>query len=1057
MKTVQSILRAGAAIISITTSAAYAASPAPARSAITLAPATLEQSLNALSRQSGVQILYDPALLRGKKAPAVKGAASLEGALTTLLRPAGLSWQKRGNAVLIVQGGSAGNLAANETPPERRTGASTDTVAQTDEATAEAIVVTGSRIARPELESPMPVTVTDFAEARRFGRNSVIDALQLVPAIAPGSSNYDTGGASKTGYGIDAINLRNLGTNRSLALLDDQRRVSGAAASSTVNMKMIPAAMIDRIEVVTGGAAAIYGADAVTGAVNVITRKDFKGLNISAYQGISQYGDAPERNISLVTGGKSADGRARFILGGTYSKIGAVTAEDRDFSRKRLNYLANPANKGPSDGVPDQLLVRDFVSNFTSNAPTFYIANNKTSYVYCDNKLSPITYLRPFGAPSASSGGDGSTSVCNKNLLSTAVLRNKDETFSAIGKFEYDVSDSITYTARLEYGRIKAFSQETAYRDDYRTIFVAPYGGPVGYTDNPYMPASIRDLLGSFGLKSINIDQVYSNWPPLVREEDRESITIGQNLSGKITPAINWKAFYQWGRATDDITIFNYPLRTQLRAARDDIADPVTGQPICRDAAARAAGCVPINMFSRDPLSAEQKAYILANRRGREITKQQIFGGSMNGKIVTLPGGDAFFAIGAEHRKESAQRIEDPLALNGELSHSAAQWPVSAPFKATIKVTEAYGELVVPIIRDKPLLRRLEVEGAYRYSKYSTFGSTDTWKVGASWSPFAGMTIRGVRSRSVRVPNFGELYAPITSSGSGSQGDPCLDGNYNNNPIRAANCAALGITTPLPYYTNSLVVTGGGNPNLKPETSNSYTIGMVLQPRFLPRFDLTLDYWNIDIKNIITSYSVSQTANLCVDLPSLDNQFCPLITRDAQHQIVAISTQLLNAALMQTDGLDIGLNYRIPLGDGQLRFGVNASYLLRRKIQNIPGVASSIVKYAGGYTDPHFRGSLVTGYSNGGFDISLLTRFVGAAKYDPNAATSETYEVNKVPAMVYNDIAISRTFDAGLEMSAGIKNVLNTKPPLFPEIYTGASGRYDTIGRSFFVKVAKTF
>ncbi|RAK60349.1 hypothetical protein DJ021_11290 [Phenylobacterium hankyongense] len=925
----------------------------------------------------------------------------------------------------------------------------------------DAIVVTGSRIARPELESAMPVNVTKFDDVARVGRLNAYDALRLEPSIAPGAGAYSadfydgTGDAGNAGAAF--INLRNMGTNRSLTLIDGKRRVSGTAAASAVDINMIPSAMIDRIEVVTGGAAAIYGADAVTGAVNIITKKDLEGLYVTAYQGISQHGDAPETNVSLAAGGKFADGRGSFTLGGTYLQTGAVQEHERDFSRKNIVYWGNPNNTGVNDGIPDNIVVRDLLLFYNSDVPEFYNPKNGGYYHYYNGQLTRDYYNTPLGAGETARGNGTSNPAVVRSWNWYAPLRLSEKTFSTIAKFDYELTDAIKYGARLDYGRTVSGGLVTRYREDSRTLFAGGNGGAKAYPDNPYMPDSVRNLLASDGLSYVNIDRWYTNWPVVEMPHDRESVTVSQNLSGKIGGSLSWEAYYQYGRATDDAAVTNAPLTSRWVAARDVIADPVTGAPVCRDPAARAAGCTPYNIFGNDPLTAAQKAWLLTDLHSRSINEQQIFGADLSGKLFHLPAGDVSFAAGVEHRTESGRLTVDPRVANAQVPLSGFVSSIqTVPVDASMSVTEGYGELVVPIIKDKPFLRHLELEGAYRYSDYRTMGSTGTWKAGGTWEPVGGLTIRGVRSRSVRVPNFGELYAPTSQGFTGSINDPCLSGNYNLTPTRAANCQALGVPNNLAFYSTDVLVKSGGNIDLKPEVSDSFTVGAVIQPRFIPGLDVTIDFWNIRIVNAITSFSINDMMNQCVDLPTINNQFCQYVQRGADHKINFISTQLVNAAEMRTDGIDFGIGYRLPLWNGQLGATFKGSYLLSREIQNVPGVQAAQIKYDGSYTDPRFRGYLLVEYSTNHYDFTVGTQYTSSATVDPNAIPGQ-YDNNYIPAVVYNDISLARRFDSGLEMTFGVKNLFNVTPPLMPNVYNGGGGRYDTIGRYFFTRVGMKF
>jgi outer membrane receptor protein involved in Fe transport len=913
----------------------------------------------------------------------------------------------------------------------------------------EGIVVTGSRIARRELKSAMPISITNFEDAADLGHFTALGALMQEPAVVMG---FGPNANNRDNAGLQSINLRNMGTNRSLTLIDGRRRVSSNGASSEINLATIPMAMIERTEIVTGGAAAIYGADAVTGAINIVTKKDIQGLKLTAYQGISDYGDGAQTNLSAAGGLKFANGRGHFVFGGTYSNSHKVTFTDRPWTEHRLNFMANPT---PTPGSPSILLNRDTATPFTSQHPTFYLASENKFYSYYDGGMIQIPTGKNYGSGTEFDYFDGIPANLVRNYQDTDFLITPERTYSAIAKFDYDLTDTITYSARFDYGRVKSSGSPQPLREDSRTSYRNGARGPTAYLDNPYMPGVMRDFLVSRGLTSVYIDRFYDNWPWRETHADRENYTISQNLSGSIGAALNWEAYYQYGHSRTEITQANFFRTSRWLAARDVVADPVTGNPVCRDVAAREAGCTPVNIFDdTNPLSAEQLAWLSYDRHRYQYNEQTVFGGSLNGKLFTLPAGDASFAFGAERRTEWVKTVEDPLALSGEAVEIGYNG-VTQNVEGRSAVAELYGELVVPLLKDLPFIHSLEAEGAYRWSDYRGSGSTSTWKIGGTWSPVEGLALRGVRSRSVRVPNLGELYAPIAQSTAAGFADPCIAA-YQTTATRVANCQALGISTPLGFYSDPVFQQNGGNPNLKPETSNSFTIGAVVNPNFARNFDVTVDYWNINIADVITTVSPTDTMNFCVDLPSIDNVFCRNIQRDpTTKKLTFISSQLVNAAKLKANGVDIGARYKVYLGEGQISFNVKGTYLLGRQTQSIAGQPSSIVKAAGGYTDPRFRGSLQIAYDLDRFAVSLETTFISASKYDPNKPDGY-YEVNHVPAYVYNNVFVSHQITPDFNIGFGVRNIANTKPPMLPDLYSGANGRYDTMGRYLFIKVEKS-
>jgi outer membrane receptor protein involved in Fe transport len=933
---------------------------------------------------------------------------------------------------------------AQEAPADANADASADGAQPTD-----GIVVTGSRIARPDLESAMPVSVTSMDEAFKLGRVTAYDALARDPAVGLGIGLNSSFGQNWDG-GVASINLRNLGTNRTLTLIDGQRRVSGSARSSAVDINMIPAGMIDHIEVVTGGAAAIYGADAVTGAVNIITRRNIDKTTLLATSGISEQGDGSEYMVSLSTGGKFADGRGSVAFGATYTKTAPLMMQDRYRWQDQPLYLPNPANTGIGDGIPDRVTLYHYRQIYYDYEPTFWL-NNKNWTL--DNgavreAVHDVYYGK--GEFALGDGGDG------RNLEDQRQLRGGQDSLALMGRLDFALSDALDYGAYFSYARTEFRGTASPYRDDSRATFLGGAGGSVAYLDNPYLPDSIRQVMLANNLTKLNISRTFGNFPIRTDDHDRDIFTIGQSLRGPLFGDFKWEAFGQYGRAEDNVTSRNIPYKSHWIAARDVIADPLTGQPVCRNATARAAGCVPLNIFSQDVPSQELFDYVMGDRKERRVNTQQVYGASANGSVLTLPYGDLSIALGVEYRKETLKTRDDPLALSGELVYSSG--PATHPeLDASTNVKEVYGEIVIPLLRDLPFAHRLEIEGAYRYSDYSTVGGTDTWKVGATWAPIEGLTFRGVRSRSVRTPNFGELYEAQIISQQGSIDDPCELGAYYASPTRAANCAALGVTKPLPDIKVGPWVTTGGNSDLKPETSNSLTLGLVFQPKFLPGFDLTVDYWDIDIKDVITQFSYSRLLYLCVDLPTIDNPYCKLSQREAPlGNPVSVSSTQVNASRMYARGIDIGANYRVPLGNGMLSLALKGSYLLDNVTETTPGIAAGDVVNDGNWQNPHFRGTLLTSYDIGNFTVSLDTRFIGASKYDVNVDSEESYDDNTVPSRLYNDIAFRYRVTDDYMIGFGVNNVGNVKPPYMPTLYYNSS-MYDIVGRYFYANVKVDF
>jgi outer membrane receptor protein involved in Fe transport len=1030
------------------------AAPAAARAGLTLPPATLSDSLDALSRAAHVEILADSALLRSKTTPAVRNAPTPEAALSLLLRGSGLRYEQRGGAFLIVRGEPTRPIIpaarADARPPI--VAANIDR-AQEDPEPESDIVVTGTRIARPELESAMPVSVIHMEDTRNFGRSSAYDALMLNPAIGPG-----LGIANAQGEVWDAgaafISLRNMGTNRSLVLVDAMRRVSGSARSSAVDVNMIPDAMIDRIEIVTGGAAAIYGADAVTGAINVIMKKNLTGLHLSATTGLSQQGDARESSFSAATGLKFAGGRGSLTLGGTYTNTAPLRWTDR--YTNRISYVANPKNSGPNDGIPDNILDTNIRYMYRSNNPSYYY--NGQWYALQGGAFGPVNYnyVNAPGELGNGDGGPGGTGYWNH------MLRDQLKTGALIARLNYQLTDAVSWGAHFDYGHSYAAAATVfpEIRDDSRaTNWFGGTSGEVATLDNPFLPASLRQFMIANGLTRLYQDRDYHNFPQPLEIHHRNDFTGGSELGGALTGRLKWSAFFQYGQAVDHVDTTNMAKKTEWLQARNVVADPVTGQPECADPAARAAGCVPLNMFSTDAPSQALVDYVLGTRHEWRRNAQSIAGGTINGTVARLPYGDMAIALGAEWRRETLSTRDDPdTAKLADLVYQGVDYTLHPALDAKRQTSELYGELVVPLLKNVRFARRLQIEGAWRFSHYSDNNpDTGTWKAGGSWEPIAGFTLRGVYSHSVRVPNFGELYAPIVNQQLGIVSDPCSTVFITQGPNRTKNCAALGIVTPIVYpYPDGPLVTTGGNQKLMPETSNSVTIGGVFQPAFLPGFDLTVDYWDIRIGNVITQFAYTQIINLCVDSATIDNVFCGLETRNqANGHLQTVSSFNVNAARMIARGIDLGMNYRHRIGPGQFRLDFQGTYLIAQTTRTTPGVASGNVYYAGQWNYPRIKSTLTTRYDLGKFGFAVSTRFISRGTFSNTDASPETRSPYWIPAYVYNDLTVQFRPTDKYSLALGVKNVSNVG--VFGPLQDSGSAYYDQIGRYVFAKVDVNF
>ncbi|GAM07616.1 TonB-dependent receptor [Novosphingobium sp. MBES04] len=787
-----------------------------------IAEQSLDRALNELALQSNRQLIVDSTLVRNRRSQALQGRFALEQALDTLLSGTGLSYRVGASSIIIRKGsGGTQHTAERRLQGSASDGALTQGGAENGAVGAVAagdaeapgqepapIIVTGSRLARSGYDTPQPVEAIDAEAIQATGLSNIADVLSRSPQVGVGL------GQSNSYYNADAgasfINLRGLGTNRTLVLVNGRRRVAGTETSSAVDLTTIPSNMVDKVEVITGGASAVYGADAVTGVVNVTLKSHVNGLELTGRSGISSRGDAASYSLGGIVGSDFADERGSVVVGVSYNRERPLMARQRSFGRQQVALFNNPDNTGPDDGIYDAVAVPDYRYNGTPYGGNFPIGG--TSYTYDANGVRPVSNTA--STANYAAGGDGF------NDADFAPLRNGSKVFAATAHLEYEISDAIQLFADGQYARTKASSplQPTF---DSAGDFTLSY-------DNPLIPDDIRALMDEAGETTLTFGRTNWDQGQQYRYVDRDTVTGVLGLQGDLGQ-FHWMGFYQYGRYEADSRVTHDRITSRFAQALDAV-QLGDGSIVCRDDDARAAGCVPINVFGPSAASDDAVAYFDYSERRKVVNTQQVAGAQIDGDAFELPAGPVQVALGIEWRKETTRAQADPRAEAGEL------WRVADnSIKADFNVKEAFGEVLVPILADQPFARELSLEGAARISDYSTIGTTWTWKLGGQWAPNRDIRFRVTRSRSVRAPNLSELYSPGTVSNVNLL-DPCSAARVNLEPNRADNCAALGLPTNYtdPQANAYKTVITGGNADLNAEKSKSWTAGAVITPGFLP-------------------------------------------------------------------------------------------------------------------------------------------------------------------------------------------------------------------------------
>lgn len=974
------------------------------------------------------------------------------------------------------------------------------------------IVVTGSLISNPNLAQSSPVNVTTSEEIALRQNNVAEEVLRDIPGIVPsiGSAvNNGNGGAS-------FVDLRGLGSNRNVVLLDGNR-IAPSGLVGRVDLNNIPLALIDRVDALTGGASTTYGADAISGVVNFITKRDFSGVEISVGEKITEKGDGNYLRTDVTIGGNFDEGKGNAVLSIGYQESDPVYQGDRDFSVNNISSFSGTFG-GSGTTVPSRVTGTRPIDPLTGQP--------STNPAVLNGGTRQINYGR---AGVAGGGVDGSATAGNYapfnfnpyNIFQTPFIR-----YNAYAAARYEISDNIEVYTRALFSK-----------NNVKTI-IAPsgsFGSSVTVNlNNPYLPATLRNQFCAFNTSTpasglytplytpaqcaagaaatgttdpnyrtvtFNLSRRFVENGPRISDFSTTIFDYRAGVKGAINDHINWDVSGSYGESENRQTLQGYVLTSRVRQAL--LANNTT------TCITNTNGCVPLNVFGpAGSISPAAAAYVQQASTTQVKTTLAQARAVINGDFgFTVPSAaDAVqFAVGAEYRKYSALQASDSLAKQaGELGGAGGAAP---DINGGYDVYEAFGELVVPLVQDKPFFEELTVKGGARYSSYKVNAATNpsyqttTYKGELTWSPVKDIKIRGGYSRAVRAPNISELFTPVTTGLTSLSADPCSGAAPTTNANLRAVCLAQGapvgtigsILNPTAGQAN---VTVGGNLNVKPETSDSYTLGVILTPSFVPGLSLTVDYYNIRIKRAITTPTSGDVINACfgnITAASATDPNCIAVIRrnpvtggldGDPSTTLGLITQLTNAGTASTDGIDVALNYRRELGFAKFALAVTGNYTFSSKFQansqsvnrecvglfsaNCGGAAGT----APGSIQPRFQWSVRPTLGFGDVDVSLLWRHIDKADYEGGGLYvgklpdgSGPYNFNHIRPYDYFDLTTRFSLTSNLELTMGINNLFNVKPPIVGSTAGTTSfnsgntypSTYDTLGRAYAASVKVRF
>ena len=985
------------------------------------------------------------------------------------------------------------------------------------------IVVTGSRIARPNLSSPNPVTSIQGEEFFHSGSVSIGDQLNQLPQLASTFSQSNSTRFLGTA-GLNLIDLRNLGTQRTLVLVNGRRHVAGDILNSgtSVDTNTIPTDLIDRVDIVTGGESAIYGSDAIAGVVNFVLKDHFQGLEARAQSGISTYGDGSAQFASVLAGKNFSEGRGNIAVNAEYAHQSQYFGSGRDYLNQQSAFIQ--VNPNGSAGNPEYRYFNDvrsasysetgvirFGGNAALNAGT--APNGQRYYVPYqftpDGNLVPLTGQRVGYGPNGSFiGGNGSNFRSGDEFQIQPRLDRVN--VSLVG--HYDISSALvpfveaTWSHTTVFGSGSsgpAFINGTALGGDPRESF---------RLDNPYLTAQARGVITA-NLLAANPNAVITDATTFrVREileglgnrselSHRDTYRIVAGLKGDFNGNWHYELAANYGEFREKTEVLGN-LNIQRFLLANDAVKNGSGQIVCRSQvdpnaaygydgvispvnqakilANDISSCVPINVFGGKFTDA-QKNYLLQNTTSIGKITQLDISGFVSGdsqQLFSLPGGPIGFSLGGEYRRETNQYQQDVLVSAGYTFYNSIP-DFIAP---ALEVKEAYGELRIPLLKDIPLIRELTVTGAGRLSNYNNkTGTVYSYNGSVIWRPVNDLTLRASYARAVRAPNLGELYTPAGTNFATVK-DPCSSDQLSQGPNpanRTANCAAAGI--PAGYffqYSNSLQYLSGGNPNLKAETSDSYTFGGVFQPHWVPGLAITVDYYNIKVNQAISSVDAQTIINQCYDLASLNNQFCGLFQRagaaggksEVPYQILegSLLSAGVNYAALQARGIDAEISYTHQIGNyGKLSVHGNYTHVIQRDDFTDPTDPTYITRYRGNLGTPIDRFRIASEFKSGPVTFGYTVRWYGPqyvgdyTNYNPlngNPALHPYYaDYQKYPAVAYHDLRVAMDVGTKYNMYLGVTNLADKHPPLDLTGLGGGSGQYDVMGRFLYAGVVAKF
>lgn len=912
------------------------------------------------------------------------------------------------------------------------------------------IIVTGSRIQNLGTRSPTPLTVLDAAKVMQTAPSSVDDVMNQLPAFRPSSGpNQVQRNAGSTFTGQSLANLRSLGAQRTLMLVDGQRVVP-TNQQGTTSTSIVPVSLIKRIEVVTGGASAAYGSDAVAGVSNFVLEDRIDRLRGSIYGGISGHGDNKEFGANLAYGFSAADDRLTVVMGADFNKnYGVGNIYERDWSAVEPGNSGTPISFGAGRAAGTPALGWANGVQYSAQALGGVINTATTSTGGTSAALNQLAF-NPDGSTyrlvrGPVYGGIMINSTSNSIATPLAQWNLKQPLTQGTGliRANYEFSDTVSAFVLANYARSNVFTYSQYHQTPTLTILA----------NNPYLPAGIATQMAANDITRFNMGRVDTEWLGTSADNTYTTARISTGLKGKLSETLSWDVSYNYGRSVINSKVFGTREANLMAAAyavRDGngniVCGALAGNP--NFAANRLTntiqlanvlpGCVPLNPFGVGNISQAAIDYVSGIEYTDIYMKQHNVAANISGSLFELPGGPFSFAIGAEARWDSLRQKADDLQERGLYSSGN-----SKNYSGSNSVKEAYVEVDLPLLADIPGIRSFGLNGALRRTDYRISGAVTTWKLGGTYEPVDGVRLRVTRSRDIRAPSLSDLFLVGGISTVGSFFNP-----FTNQSGR------------LPQQTL-------GNPNLRPEKADTLAVGGTIEGRgALQGLRLSVDYYRIKVRDVITSVSASDSVAFCF---AGQTSYCAAVERDnTAFGISRVLVQPFNQSLLDTEGLDFEFGYRSSLAGiglpGTIDLTTFATRLLHYKSTNLAGAGGTTIDYAGyQLASPKWVVSTYLNYRLEPVTIGLQMRAFSSIKhsplyrgpdeagYDPTASNS--INKNTFAGQALFNLNVAYDFEVAgtkAQLFGNISNLFDKAPDEYAIAAINLGGNpYDYVGRTF--------